>query len=65
MTTICRKCGVVLPGGTLLTHDLAMHPKATLPVTRKGYVCRQLKCIEVYGPLGHVPGLEGPHARNG
>lgn len=63
MTTTCRKCGAVLPGGTLLAHEKAEHAAPVVaPAARRGYVCRQPKCVEVYGPRGHAPGTEGPHA---
>jgi hypothetical protein len=64
MKPICRTCGTEVQPGGLLAHDLLAHPKAAAVATaRKGYVCRQAKCVDVYGPGGHVPGLEGPHAR--
>jgi hypothetical protein len=59
-TTICRKCGETIPGGTLLAHERTTHPVVTAPVKPK--VCRRTTCKEVYGPLGHIVGLEGPHA---
>lgn len=58
MTTICRKCGAELPGGTLLTHDLAAHPRTPAPDAKRK-VCRRKGCLDLYGPHGHVPGLEG------
>lgn len=61
MTTICRKCGAELPGGTLLAHEKATHPRPTA-VTVKPKVCHRVRCLEVYGPHGHVIGLEGPCA---
>ena len=60
MTTICRKCGAELPGGTLLAHELAEHPKAAEAVAKPARKCYRVRCLEVY-PTGHYP-EEGPHA---
>ena len=60
---VCRICGEDVDPGTLLTHERTAHPApAPAATARKPYTCRQPKCCEVYGPRGHVPGLEGPHA---
>lgn len=60
----CRICGLVLAPGTLATHEVTMHPKAPKApaAVAKPRTCYRVKCLEVYGPKGHVPGLEGPHA---
>lgn len=60
-TTVCRKCGETIPGGTLLTHERTAHPAAPVAVKRPR-TCYRPACKGVYGPHGHVPGVEGPHA---
>jgi hypothetical protein len=57
----CTTCGTEVEPGTLLTHALTAHPKVATPAPKR-YTCRAAKCTEVYGPRGHVPGVEGPHA---
>jgi len=61
MTTTCFVCGKGLPGGTLLTHVKTEHPTPETKIA-KPRTCYRKACVEFYGPKGHVPGLEGPHA---
>ena len=58
---VCKACGVEVAPGTLFAHELT-HPKVVATKTAKPRTCYAPKCKEVYGPHGHVPGLEGPHA---
>lgn len=44
-----------------MTHELG-HPKAPTAPAAKPRTCYRAACKEVYGPHGHVPGVEGPHA---
>jgi hypothetical protein len=57
---VCFKCGAEVEPGTLFTHVKAEHP-APVAAPPKPRVCKRVKCLAIYGPLGHVP-AEGPHA---
>lgn len=58
----CGKCGAEVEPGTLLAHEKAMHPAAAATAAGPRRVCYRKGCVDVYGPRGHVVGLEGPHA---
>ena len=58
---ICPHCGDECAPGTLMAHVAAAHPKGA-PAKKRPATCRAAKCVDVYGPAGHVPGIDGPHA---
>lgn len=55
----CTECGATVEPGKLLGHVVAVHPKPTRPVVAERRVCRRKRCLELYGPVGHIPGAEG------
>jgi hypothetical protein len=60
-TTTCRKCGETIPGGTLLAHETAVHPRTpVVEPTKRARPCYRPACVDYYGG-SHVVGVEGPH----